>query len=147
MKKRLRPIIYIIFGVYMVILFKITVFRSGVSFLNLFQSGAVTFDFFDGYMYMLRNKLYYEFVYLFVGNIIWFVPFGFLQPCMRERFTSLWRVLLSGFLLSFSIEFLQFAFGTGISEVDDLILNTLGALIGYYAYRLILRLKSNHTGD
>jgi glycopeptide antibiotics resistance protein len=50
-------------------------------------------------------------------------------------------VLLSGLFLSLVIEFLQYAFGTGISEADDLILNTLGALIGYALYRLIHKLK------
>jgi glycopeptide antibiotics resistance protein len=42
-----------------------------------------------------------------------------------------------GFVLSFIIEFLQFAFGVGVSEVDDLILNTLGTYIGFQIFRLL----------
>jgi len=138
-KKRL---VYIVFGVYLLILLKITVFRAGFSFLNLFQNGNVVIDFFAGYIDMLRYGMYYEFIYLFAGNIIWFVPFGFLMPCMSERFSSFLRDILLGLLLSFSIEFLQFAFGTaGISEVDDLILNTMGVLIGFVLHKLTPRLK------
>jgi len=141
MKKRLMMVLYIVFGVYMLVLLKITVFRAGISLSNLFRNGIVIYDFFAGYLEMIRYGMFFEFIYLFVGNIIWFVPFGFLLPCLSKRFSTFPRVLLSGLFLSLVIEFLQYAFGTGISEADDLILNTLGALIGYALYRLIHKLK------
>lgn len=68
------------------------------------------------------------FVYLFGGNIAWFVPFGFYLAFFRE--VPLRRVILCGFLLSLFIEVMQFVLGTGVSEVDDLLLNTLGSLLG-----------------
>lgn len=142
MKKYLKPAIVTAFCVYLIILLKITVFRSGFFTADLFQNGRLTFDFFAGYLEMLRGNMFYDFIYLFVGNIIWFVPLGFLLPCLNNRFSSITKVLLSGFLLSLLIEFFQFAFGTGISEGDDLILNTLGALIGYGGYSAMLKLKS-----
>lgn len=142
MKKYLKPAIITVFCVYLIILLRITVFRAGFSTADLFQNGRLIFDFFAGYLEMLRSNMFYDFIYLFVGNIIWFVPLGFLLPCLNNRFSSISRVLLFGFLLSLLIEFFQFAFGTGISEVDDMILNTLGALIGYGGYSAISRLKS-----
>jgi glycopeptide antibiotics resistance protein len=141
MKKRLMMVLYIAFGVYLLVLLKITVFRAGISLSNLFRNGIVIYDFFAGYLEMIRYGMFFEFIYLFVGNIIWFVPFGFLLPCLSKSFSTFPRVLLSGLFLSLVIEFLQYAFGTGISEADDLILNTLGALIGYALYRLIHKLK------
>lgn len=141
MKKRFMMVLYIAFGVYLLVLLKITVFRAGISLSNLFRNGIVIYDFFAGYLEMIRYGMFFEFIYLFVGNIIWFVPFGFLLPCLSKRFSTFPRVLLSGLFLSLVIEFLQYAFGTGISEADDLILNTLGALIGYALYRLIHKLK------
>lgn len=134
-------VLYIAFGVYLLVLLKITVFRAGISLSNLFRNGIVIYDFFAGYLEMIRYGMFFEFIYLFVGNIIWFVPFGFLLPCLSKSFSTFPRVLLSGLFLSLVIEFLQYAFGTGISEADDLILNTLGALIGYALYRLIHKLK------
>jgi len=125
----------------LIILFRITVFRGGLTTENLFQNGHITFDFFAGYLEMLRSNMFYEFFYLFVGNIIWFVPFGFLLPCINRRFSSFPQAVIFGFLLALLIEFLQFAFGTGISEADDLILNTLGTVLGYGAYKAMLRFR------
>jgi len=49
----------------------------------------------------------------------------------------LYQTVLCGFFLSFVIEFLQFMLGTGVSELDDLILNTVGALIGFIIYQKV----------
>ncbi|MGE6631760.1 VanZ family protein [Bacillus sp. NPDC077027] len=80
-------------------------------------------------------------VYLnIIGNILLFVPIGFLLFCGFKKMT--WqKAVLSGFLLSTSIEMLQFLFSTyGIitrsSDVDDMILNTLGTAIGCMFYIL-----------
>jgi glycopeptide antibiotics resistance protein len=80
-----------------------------------------------------------RFIYLFVGNIIWFVPFGFLLP----RLTG-WGAGVVGlaFLLSLLIETLQFVLGTGVSEVEDLILNTLGGSVGYGIVWMLRRKKA-----
>ena len=53
----------------------------------------------------------------------------------------LFRTILCGFGLSLLIELLQFVFGTGVSEVDDLILNTLGTLIGFVIFSKIKHWK------
>ena len=68
------------------------------------------------------------FIYLFFGNIIWFVPFGFLLKRLTRMTAG--KIIFLGFLLSLFIETTQFIFGTGVSEIDDLLLNTLGAAIG-----------------
>lgn len=52
-------------------------------------------------------------------------------------------MLLFGLLFSLVIEFSQFAFGTGESELDDLILNTFGAFIGFKLFRLTGYIKLN----
>jgi len=139
MKKYSKYLVYICFWSYIVILYRITVFRGGFSAQNLFQNGVVSAGFFHDYLEMLRSGMFYEFIYLFVGNIIWFVPFGFLTPWINKRFAAFPKVLLFGFLMSLSIEFFQFMFGTGISEVDDLILNTLGVYIGFLLRKAIVK--------
>lgn len=68
------------------------------------------------------------FIYLFAGNIIWFVPFGMYLE--RQKKWKLVATALCGFLFSLTIETLQYAFGTGFSELDDLILNTFGVFLG-----------------
>lgn len=68
------------------------------------------------------------FIYLFVGNIIWFVPFGMYLEGQRKW--KLAAIVLCGFLFSLTIETSQYAFGRGFSELDDLILNTFGVFLG-----------------
>ena len=67
-------------------------------------------------------------VYLFVGYMVWFVTLGLLLPVLTGCDK---KVILYSFLLSLVIEICQFIFGTGVTEVEDLILNTLGGAIGY----------------
>lgn len=67
-------------------------------------------------------------------NFILFVPFGFFMPCVWKYFRGFWRILLCGFSASLAIESAQLLTGRGYFDVDDIILNTLGAIIGYVIF-------------
>ena len=142
--KRSR-ILFLLFIIYMAVLLRITVFRTGFAE-NGFFHGTVNVSLFLDYIPLIQNGHWLRVIYLFVGNLIWFVPFGmYLQYIAaegRHAFT-LWRILLLGAALSLFIEVMQFVLGTGISELDDLILNTAGVFIGRETYRLfcLWRLK------
>lgn len=64
-------------------------------------------------------------------NICMFVPLGFLLPLMGNTFQNGWMTYLTGFLFSLFIEGVQLIAKRGIVEVDDLINNTVGCMIGY----------------
>ena len=64
------------------------------------------------------------------GNMAWFVPLGMLLPRLFPRCRRR-HALLAGAGLSLCLEALQFMLGTGISDIDDVIFNALGALAGY----------------
>ena len=140
-EKRKKIIGWVIAIVYMAVLLRITVFRSDFLKHDLFTNGCLHYLPLDNYMQMLRDREYFVFLYLFVGNIIWFIPFGFLLPFLTGRPKTVPMILLSGFLLSFAIEFSQYAFGTGDTELDDLVLNTLGTLLGFLIYRVYTHRK------
>ena len=65
------------------------------------------------------------------GNIILFLPFGFLLNCLYPH-KSRQLILLCGFLTSVSIELLQLLLQIGVCDIDDVILNTLGTFCGVY---------------
>lgn len=80
-----------------------------------------------------------------VGNVVAFTPFGFLVPVMyREQrghrtfqghfFRSFFFVTFLGFMLSLSVETVQLVTKVGCFDVDDLMLNTIGVILGYIAY-------------
>lgn len=71
-------------------------------------------------------------------NILMFIPFGFLVPAIWKERRSLKKIALMGFGLSFIIETLQI-FTFRCTDIDDLIFNTLGAILGYYIWIIFSR--------
>lgn len=67
------------------------------------------------------------------GNILWFIPLG--MYVYRKYPTHKHYPLIIGFLTSFFIEVSQFILVSGVSDIDDLLLNTLGCVIGYRLYK------------
>lgn len=137
MRKFKKIIVTILFVLYLAIVLRITVFRSTFTLQNLCQNGKMILTLFDGYIDLIRRGDWFAFTYLFVGNIVWFVPFGmYLQYMGRQR--KLLQIAVYGFLFSLLIETLQYVFGTGFSELDDLVLNTLGAWIGGVVVKVVI---------
>lgn len=68
------------------------------------------------------------------GNLLGFVPLGILLPLAFPWFRHGFKLLLAGFIVSLGYETTQLYTGLGIWDVDDLLLNTAGALIGYILY-------------
>ena len=71
-------------------------------------------------------------------NIMLFLPFGYLLPTLFPRLRW-WQVILLGLVFCLCIESLQLVTKLGYADVDDLINNTLGAVIGFLCYKLILQ--------
>ena len=73
-----------------------------------------------------------------VLNAIMFAPLGFLLPAYFERYRHWGRTLAAGFLTSLTVELIQL-FTFRATDVDDLIMNTLGTLVGFLLAKLVLR--------
>ena len=65
-----------------------------------------------------------------IMNVIVFIPIGLLLGCAFKQ-TTWWKALLIGCSISVTIEALQFWFMKGFSEVDDVMHNTVGCIVGY----------------
>lgn len=63
-------------------------------------------------------------------NVVMFMPLGFLLPLLWKEYQSLVRTAIIGFCFSCGIEFCQL-FNRRVSDVDDLLMNTLGAIFGW----------------
>ena len=66
-----------------------------------------------------------------MGNVIPFIPFGVLLPMISEKANSFIRVLFIGMGFVLFVEVFQFFTRLGSFDVDDVILNMFGILIGY----------------
>ena len=69
-----------------------------------------------------------------VENILLFVPLGILIPLIWKYFRKWYKMTSFGFILSLIIEIVQFITKRGYFELDDILLNTVGALVGYCIY-------------
>ena len=69
-----------------------------------------------------------------VGNAAMFIPSGIVLPILYRKLDGFWKVVEGGALISLCIEILQLPFASRASDVDDLILNTLGVAVGYGIY-------------
>ncbi len=189
-----KQVIRLLAVLWLAALLRLTVFRDGCFSHGLF-SGRMEWDAFAYYAKLARVGNWRYFTYLFVGNLVWFVPVGVLawlreagsagretrtlrkhadgkvpslqagaarnadgrvpslqagaarnadgrvpslqagadrkadKQCLSLR--ALLRAALFGFLLSLGIETMQYILGSGVSELDDLILNTAGAVLGW----------------
>lgn len=65
-----------------------------------------------------------------IENIFLFLPFGFLFPVWLPKKKTAWTIPV-GFLCSVAIEYCQLRTGRGFCQLDDVIMNTLGAGIGF----------------
>jgi glycopeptide antibiotics resistance protein len=78
-----------------------------------------------------------SFIINILGNLIVFMPVGLFVPYFLENVKGLkgtFRVGLIGFFFSLWVETMQYVFSVGVFDVDDLILNTIGALLGLLIY-------------
>ncbi len=80
-----------------------------------------------------------------VGNIILLVPLGFLAPLVYRGMT--WKMSLALAAASgLAIECMQVVLKVGIFDIDDVILNALGFMIGYWAYLVLAKLLRSKNG-
>ncbi len=83
------------------------------------------------------------FIINFVGNIVAFMPIGLLPPLLRPRNTKARDVVAFCSCLSALIEIGQYASARRVADVDDVILNTIGGVLGY----TILRRLQHRAAD
>ena len=109
--------------------------------LNLHTVQTMRFYYYDGYEWynfkLFNTLLYYEYgVSQFILNILMFVPFGLLYPFAKDKF-SFGKVLIMTMLFTLLIEGTQLALAficdtpQWYFDVDDLLANTLGGILGY----------------
>ena len=90
--------------------------------------------------YEIRRELWLN----LIGNTAMFLPLGIVWPLAFRQWNTHGAVLLSGFCTSLCIEILQLPFYDRVTDIDDLILNTVGFAVGYgilLSVRRLIRMK------
>lgn len=72
-----------------------------------------------------------------IGNVAMFIPSGIVLPIVYKQLDTFRKVFFAGACISLCIEIAQLPFSVRATDIDDLILNTVGVMIGYGIYRLV----------
>jgi len=127
-------VIWVVFVLYLVLLLKLLLFSRAPGSepsLNLIPFATISNYLFSGSAaakgFAVGNVL---------GNVVAFVPLGVFLPLLWRRI-AVWPNLLIVVCASVAVEIIQGVFGLGASDVDDVILNTLGGLVGILFFTLL----------
>lgn len=91
------------------------------------------------FVYMADYEIMSEAILNFAGNTLMFVPVGIVYPIVYKKLDMHKKVMAAGVGFSLVIEILQLPFYDRVSDIDDLILNSLGYGLGYLIYLGIKR--------
>ena len=132
--KKHKILWYVLFAAYLILLFYFLFFSE-----SLHRTEVK-----DGYRYNLtlfreikrfleyRKVLGAKAVFLnLMGNVLAFMPFGFCWPLLHKDRPNWFATTMTALSFSFLVETVQLVFKLGSFDVDDILLNTAGGLLGY----------------
>ena len=76
-----------------------------------------------------------------VGNVVAFIPFGMFLPWLYGRCRRFGLTVWASFEFSLLVETIQLVFKVGSFDVDDILLNTLGGILGFWGYRIYVYVR------
>lgn len=140
-----RKYVKIIFVVYLILVIKVIIFKYPIEHLKAiaatWEKGVILEGLDTANFTLFKTiRMYIDYSYMLnsfenlVGNVVVFIPFGFLIPYVLKRGRNFFVMLINAFLFVLGIEVFQLFSAFGAFDVDDILLNCVGAILGYFAY-------------
>ncbi len=149
-KAILRRVCLVLFAVYVITLAYFLFFSDGYGRTTMYETFRYNLEPFKEikrfYIYSARVGLIAS-VTNIAGNVVAFMPFGALIRWVRNKKTSVFVAVGYTFLFSLCIELVQLVTRVGVFDVDDLILNTAGGLIGYIGYYILASIDRRYRDE
>ena len=144
----------IIFFLYLILVVKLVIFKYPIEDLKAiaasWQKDVILEGLYTANFTLFKTiRMYIDYAYKLnsfenlVGNIVLFIPFGFLLPLCMKQGCNFFVMLLNAFLFVLGIEVFQLFSAFGAFDVDDILLNCFGAMLGYLMFRLLERKKAS----
>lgn len=125
-----KELIMLIFAVYLLLLFELVSTSDFQSIGNNYQPLKE----------ILRHKIYSPLFYRnVVGNVVMFIPFGIFVSYYIYK-SSFLKLFILTLITSITIESVQLKIGRSF-DIDDIILNVLGGIIGFILYKILVKIK------
>ena len=155
MSKDNKKVWKFVFLIYILILIKAIVFKYPWEYLmkitqtwekGVILEGLSTANFVLGKSIRMYIRYFNKFPFWngfanLVGNILVFIPYGFLLPKAYPRCGKWWRVFYCAVGFVVGIELFQLFSAYGAFDVDDILLNVTGAMVGYFVFALLRNIK------
>lgn len=148
MKKKhkfmIRAISWVLFIVYLVMMVYFLFFSEmlGRTPSDTYHYNLKPFTEIQRYIIYYRRLGNFYVILNLIGNVICFMPLGFVLPILSNKNRNIFKVTFICLLCSATVEFTQLISKLGSCDIDDVILNTLGGILGYLCFiigMLILR--------
>lgn len=150
-KKANKKVVSLIFIIYCLILLKLILFKYPRALIkellvcwnlemldrNIKDANFIPFSSIRRDILTLNS--YY--IKVLIYNIMAFIPMGFLLPLISKRARNMYFTIIIAIVFSSLIEISQLITVLGTFDIDDILLNTLGALIGYVLYLAFIRIR------
>ncbi|NOU74251.1 VanZ family protein [Paenibacillus sp. LMG 31458] len=158
--KVMKVALIMVFLVYLLVLCKVVLFKFSSpltvidSILNLnldddfkrhvkLNSNFLPFKTILSYVFYESNKNIV--IRNVLGNLVLFLPFGFLLPMFVGRKLNYVRIIILSFFMSLVLELVQLFARVGSFDIDDLLLNTIGATFGVITQKIIIKIIKTRT--
>jgi glycopeptide antibiotics resistance protein len=146
----LNVLIVLFLMAYLAVLFKI-ILTKGTTISRLIQNllagrtlhrslNLVPFQTISDYLQYRQNMSFLRWFANIFGNMLIFLPLGLYLPLVFQRMRTFSKSLFTIAVVSISLEALQYILGTGSTDIDDLLLNTVGGSLGYCLFLLVTRI-------
>ncbi len=144
MKKVVRPILWAIFALYCLILIYVLFLSRGVRthypYAQYFQqfTNFIPFKTIVEYIQRYQNGFRNISILNLLGNFVLFLPMGIFCTCLFPKLDRFWKVVLCVLGMVFLVEVAQGLLRVGSIDIDDVIFNLGGAMLGYGIFKLPL---------
>lgn len=145
--KKSQSMLKVIFFLYLLLVVRLIIFKYPMVTLREIASSwekGVVLEGLDSANFTLFKtiRMYIDYAYKLnsfenlVGNVVVLIPFGFLLPYVLKWGKNFFVMLFNAFIFVLGIEVFQLFSAFGAFDVDDILLNCLGAVLGYLFYLL-----------
>ena len=137
MKKFARPALWTVFIIYCFILVYVLFLgrgtRVGFTYAEYMRrfTNFIPFKTIIEYMQRYSNGYWRLATLNLLGNLALFVPMGMALPCLSRKLNRFWKVTLTVFGMVVVVELVQGLLRVGSIDIDDVIFNVVGAMVGY----------------
>lgn len=156
--KKSHSWIRVIFFLYLLLVIRLIIFKYPIDMLRgiaaAWEKGVVLEGLDTANFTLFKTiRMYIDYAYKLnsfenlVGNVVVFVPFGCLLPYVIAKGRNFFVMLFNAFIFVLGIEVFQLFSAFGAFDVDDILLNCLGAALGYLLFLIWEKVNKERKND